>query len=501
MAIPKICGLEQEYAIVLANASSYDPIYLSYLVVNSFDRAAKTIWDYNEETPFLDARGFSYDDSVIQISRGDNLKINNLLLNGARFYVDHAHPEFSTAECASVRDVIAFDRAGERILDIARERAAEELGKGKEILIFKNNSDHKGNSYGCHENYLVSTSLYKQLFVDSPSPIYSMLIPFLVTRQILCGAGKVGSENGTPPVDFQISQRSDFFEITMGANTTANRPIVNTRDEPHADKDRFRRLHVILGDANMCEVASLLKIGTARLVLQMLEDEAVDLDFCLENPVSALVRISHDTTLKKPVRLEDGGSILPLEIQGEFLTAAEEYCKRPETDTEENRLVLRHWRRSLELLSTDPMQLDGSLDWVTKYAMLERYIRRKGLDWRRPRVRRMDILYHDIRPDKGLFRILEREGKVQRVLDGEERTKYFVNNPPEDTRAYFRSNCLKKYGDKVVEANWDVLHFDGGGSKLKKVQLLDPTKGTKELVDDLLSESEGVAQLLSNLQR
>ena len=504
MAIPKICGLEQEYAIFLHGGSSYDPIRLSYLVVNSVDRAAETIWDYSEETPFLDARGFSYDDAIMQISRMDNLRINNLLTNGARFYVDHAHPEFSTAECLTALDLVAFDRAGERVLNIARERAGKQLDPGQEILIFKNNSDHKGNSYGCHENYLVTADLYHRLFPDSsasPRATFGVLMPFFVTRQIFCGAGKVGNENGTPPIDFQISQRSDFFEITLGANTTANRPIINTRDEPHADKTRFRRLHVILGDANMCEVAGLLKIGATRLVLQMLEDDFLNFDFTLENPVRAIMEISHDIGLNTPLVLESGSTIMPLEVQMQFLAAAEQYCSAPENNTEENKLVLRHWRRVLEGLADDPMQLDGALDWVTKYRLLERHIRRKGLSWRHSRVRRMDIFYHDIRPGKGLYHILEREGKVERVLDGEERVKYFINNPPEDTRAYFRSQCLHKYGKSVVDANWDVLGFEAGKDRLKKVPLPDPGKGTKELVNDLLKSSSNAEELLANLQQ
>jgi proteasome accessory factor PafA2 len=506
MAVPKICGIEQEYAIALAGGSSYDPIHLSYLVVNSFERAtSETAWDYAEETPFLDARGFSYDDTSIQISRNDNLRINNLLLNGARFYVDHAHPEFSTAECLGVRDLIAFDRAGERILDAAREHAAKQLPDGHEILIFKNNSDHKGNSYGCHENYLVSVDLYHRLFTASQGrsisqPINGVLLPFFVTRQILCGAGKVGSENGTPPVDYQLSQRSDFFEITMGANTTANRPIINTRDEPHADKTRFRRLHVIPGDANMCEVANFLKIGTTRLVLAMLEDGALNLDFALEQPVRAIYEVSHDINLSGLLKLENGRTITALGMQREFLDAAREYCSAPENDTEENRLILRHWHESLSALQKEPMSLVGTLDWVTKLHLLQRYMSRKGLGWRHPRVRRMDILYHDIRPERGLFHILEQEGRTQRVLDGVERVKYFIGNPPEDTRAWFRSHCMRKFGENVVEANWDVLTFDTGKARLQRIFLGDPSKGTRDLLEPVLTQSQTINDLLNTLR-
>ncbi len=507
MAVPKICGIEQEYAIALSGGVSYDPIQLSYLVVNSFERvAAQTAWDYAEETPFLDARGFSYDDTAIQISHNDNLRINNLLVNGARFYVDHAHPEFSTAECLSVRDLIAFDRAGERVLDIAREEAAKQITDGREILIFKNNSDHQGNSYGCHENYMVSTELYQRLFLptqprDGSKPIMAILIPFFVTRQILCGAGKVGSENGTPSVDYQISQRSDFFEITMGANTTANRPIINTRDEPHADKTLFRRLHVIVGDSNMCEVAGMLKVGTTKLVLSMLEDDVLDLDFSLEQPVRSLIDVSHDVSLKHTLALEGGGTMTALQIQREFLAAAEDYCSmRPEHDTDENRMIIGYWRETLDTLEEEPMLLVGKLDWVTKRHLLQRYMSRKELGWRHPRVRRMDILYHDIRPERGLFHILEREGKTERIVDDSERVKYFIGNPPDDTRAWFRSHCLRKFGDFVVEANWDVLTFSTGDRRLRRITLGDPSKGTRELLEGVLKESDTIGRLLEILQ-
>ena len=503
MAIPKICGLEQEYAILVKNASVFDPIHSSYLVINSIDRAANTIWDYDEETPFLDARGFSFDDAVMQISRVDNFRINNLLLNGARFYVDHAHPEFSTAECATVLDLIAFDKAGDRILDIARQNAARNLNDDEEILIFKNNSDHKGNSYGCHENYLVSSEVYGRLFPDTTTQsweTFGVLIPFFVSRQIMCGNGKVGVENGSDDVDYQISQRSDFFEITIGANTTANRPIINTRDEPHADKTRYRRLHVIVGDSNMCEISSLLKIGTTRLLLSMLEDRAIDLDFTLANPVGDIRKISHDISLQTPVTLKNGKKIFPLEIQRAFLDEAERYCESEEHSTEENALILQQWRRVLDKLQDDPMQLDGVLDWVTKYRLLERHIRRKSLSWTHPRIRRMDIVYHDVSKETGLYYLLESKGKVERVLDGEDRIKYFISNPPEDTRAYFRSQCLRRFGEDIIEANWDIMHFRSSEGKVKKIRLSDPMRGTRKLVDELIRDAESIDQLLNKLQ-
>ena len=505
MAIPKICGLEHEYAIIVKNAPDFDPIRASYLVVNSFERAANTIWDYDRETPFLDARGFSFDDSVLSINSVDNFKINNLLKNGARFYVDHAHPEFSTAECATVTDLIAFDRAGDRILDIARQAASDKLPEGEEILIYKNNSDHNSNSYGCHENYLVSKELYKRMFPDHSrfsQEIFGVIIPFFVTRQIFCGAGKVGSENGAPECDYQISSRSDFFEIKLGANTTANRPIVNTRDEPHADRDYFRRLHVIVGDSNMCEISTLLKIGTTRLILSMLEDGYPLPDFELVNPVEDIMKVSHDLTLNRPIKLKRGDMILPLELQEAFLEQAEAYCKsNQEQDTEENRLILQQWRRVLSLLRSDRPALNGVIDWVTKLALLQRQIERKNLHWKHARILKMDIAYHDICRHKGLYNLLENAGRVERVLDDNELIKHYIQNPPSDTRAYFRSQCLKKYGKDIAEANWDVMHFRDSDGKIKKVPLLNPSLGTKERVEHVISTSETIDELLNNLQK
>lgn len=504
MAIPKICGLEHEYAIIVKNAPGFDPIRASYLVVNSFERAANTIWDYDRETPFLDARGFSFDDSVMSINSVDNFKINNLLRNGARFYVDHAHPEFSTAECATVTDLVAFDRAGDRILDIARQKASEEMPADEEILIYKNNSDHNGNSYGCHENYLVSTELYKRMFPDNSRfsrETMGTVIPFFVTRQIFSGAGKVGSENGAPDCDFQISSRSDFFEIKLGANTTANRPIVNTRDEPHADREFFRRLHVIVGDSNMCEVSTFLKIGTTRLILSMLEDNHPLPDLELKNPVADIMNVSHDLSLSKPLVLKNGSRMLPLEMQETLLQEARVYCRAGEASTEENRSILHHWERVLKLLREDPEQLNGTLDWVTKQSLLRRQIERKNLNWKHPRIMKMDIAYHDICRQKGLYNLMENAGRVERILDGNELIKHFIQNPPEDTRAYFRSQCLSKFGKNIVEANWDVMHFRDSSGKIKKVPLLTPYLGTKERVGDVISISETIDDLLNNLQK
>jgi proteasome accessory factor A len=501
MAIPKVVGVEQEYAVVLNGTRDFDPVELSFLVVNSYEKATHAIWDYDTESPLLDARGFRREGEETVISSRANYRINNLLINGARFYVDHAHPEYSSPECRTARDAVAVDKAGEAILGAAAAKANEKRGAGNEILILKNNSDHKGNSYGTHENYLVDTRAYVRLFPKYPAyPELTMrvLVPFLVTRQIFCGAGKVGSENGTDSCDYQISQRADFFETIIGGQTTHTRPIVNTRDEPHADKERFSRLHVIIGDGNMSEVSAWLKIGVTQAVLELIEDDQLDFDLTLADPVRALVEISHDTSLKRKVRLKSGAEMTAIEIQRRFLeVAVSRQAGRSETDPERS-AVLARWSRVLDTLQSDPMELRSEVDWVIKKHLIERTMARKGLSLRDARVVEMDFRYHDIRRDKSLYYVLEREGAVHRLLD-DAAIAHFVTEPPDDTRAYFRSHCLRKYRESISHANWDVLTFEIGEHRERKVPLLDPLKGTREHVKDLLDSSPDAKVLLDKL--
>jgi proteasome accessory factor A len=251
--------------------------------VNSYnaDQSLKLLWDYDQEDPLVDARGFELDDEYDVPDHQDNMAINKILPNGARFYVDHAHPEFSTPECSNVLDLIRYEKAGERILNLSRLGANQLIPPGRTIIIYKNNSDQKGNSYGYHENYLLDRRTPFQTIAER-------FMPFLVSRQIFCGAGKVGSENGAEHVPYQISQRADFFETEMGLDTMVKRPIINTRDEPHANRDRYRRLHVIIGDANMSEFTTYLKVGTALVVLHMIEEGFLPEPLALRNPVRAL---------------------------------------------------------------------------------------------------------------------------------------------------------------------------------------------------------------------
>ncbi len=288
MAVPKIVGIETEYGVALRGAPDPNPVVASSLLINGYVEQRRVGWDFEDESPGRDARGFARDGA--QPPEIETHLVNAVLTNGARYYVDHAHPEYSTPECADPLEVTLFDKAGERILARSMEAARRLLPPGQEIVVYKNNSDGKGNSYGCHENYLVDRNVPFALLVRN-------LIPWFVTRQVFTGAGKVGSENGADAVDYQISQRADFFEEEVGLETTLKRPIVNTRDEPHADPQKYRRLHVIVGDANLCEVATFLKIGTTAIVLSMIEDGFIDKDLSISSPVAAMRTVSHDPTL------------------------------------------------------------------------------------------------------------------------------------------------------------------------------------------------------------
>src|SRR5215470_8013648 len=318
MAIAKVCGVETEYGILVRGADS-NPVAASSLLINAYVNTLhrRVGWDFEDEQPGNDARGFSLDVSFPP--EVETHLVNAVLTNGARYYVDHAHPEVSTPECLDALEVVRYDRAAEEIVARSMDAARRLLPQGQEIVVYKNNSDGKGNSYGCHENYLVDRNVPFAVLVRN-------LIPWFVTRQIFTGAGKVGAENGADAVDFQISQRADFFEEEVGLETTLKRPIVNTRDEPHADPQKYRRLHVIVGDANLCEVATFLKCGATAIVLAMVEDGFIDKDLSIANPVPAMRTVSHDPTCRATVELNEGGRCTAIELQWEFLRLARKYA-------------------------------------------------------------------------------------------------------------------------------------------------------------------------------
>jgi proteasome accessory factor PafA2 len=493
MALPKILGSETEYGLVVQNDLEFDSIATSLLLVNSYnaDQSLKLLWDYDQEDPLVDARGFELDDEYDVPDQQDNMAINKILPNGARFYVDHAHPEFSTPECSNVLDLIRYEKAGERILNLSRLGANQLIPSGRTIIIYKNNSDQKGNSYGYHENYLLDRRTPFQTIAER-------FMPFLVSRQIFCGAGKVGSENGTEHVPYQISQRADFFETEMGLDTMVKRPIINTRDEPHANRDRYRRLHVIVGDANMSEFTTYLKVGTALVVLQMIEEGFLPEPLVLRNPVRALRDISHDPMCQVAVPMKNGTKMTAVDIQRWYHEAAQRYIAQYPDCHPTYPVVVAEWGSVLDRLASDPMQLSREIDWVMKLYLLTNYMERRGSGWDDPRIAMMDLQYHDIRPEKGLYYVLERSGAARRMLTEEDIVRS-MDDPPEDTRAYFRGQCLKKFKNQIFGVNWDSISFNLGDGPIKRIMMEEPTRGTKRHVQQLLDRSETAADLVANI--
>jgi proteasome accessory factor A len=319
----------------------------------------------------------------------------------------------------------------------------------------------------------------------------------LVTRQIFCGAGKVGAENGTDPCTYQISQRADFFETEVGLDTMVKRPIINTRDEPHANRERYRRLHVILGDSNMSEYSIYVRVGVTALVLQMIEDGCITKDLSLQNPVKAVKEVSRDLSCQRPIELASGRKLSPVEVQREYLALAHRYVAERGADAQ-TRDILQKWEYLLDHLATDPFSLRREVDWVAKWHLLTSYMDRRGEDWDSPRVAMMDLQYHDLRPDRGLYFLLERQGAVERLLSEQEIVDA-IDNPPVDTRAYFRGMVLKKFRDQVFGVNWDSLSFNLGEGPIKRILMEEPLKGTKAHVQGLLERSKTAAELVANL--
>jgi len=405
---------------------------------------------------------------------------NVFLENGARLYLDvGSHPEYATPECDSVYDVVVHDKAGERILESlvasAEERLAEEGIRG-EIFLFKNNTDSAGNSYGCHENYLVGRHGDFQRVVDT-------LIPFLVTRQIFTGAGKLlQTARGTV---FSVAQRAEHIWEGVSSATTRSRPIINTRDEPHADAEKYRRLHVIAGDSNMSEYATYVKLGTVAALLQMLEDDVVFRDLSLENPIRAIREISHDTSCRRKIRLMNGRELSALDIQWEYLDRAIRYSRSPGFPAPVQRAV-EMWEHLLTGLEKDPLTLEREVDWVAKYQLIDRYRTRWDLSLSDPRVALLDLSYHDVNRDRGLFFLLQRRGMVDRVVT-DEAIEEAVNRPPQTTRARLRGEFIKAAKAKKRDFTVDWVHLKLNDQAQRTVLCKDPFKATDERVEKLIS--------------
>ncbi len=485
----RIIGTETEFGVASRHAS--DPVENSLQLISQYPSliAPQAIWDYENENPLRDARGFEVEGERERPGPEYNRALNKLLANGGRLYVDGAHPEYSTPECSTARELVAYERAGELVAAKCLEAMNRTVG-GNAYVLYKNNSDGKGNSYGYHENYLMNRSVPFDVILQG-------LLPFFVSRPIVAGAGKVGAENGAAPATYQVSQRADFFECVADLNTMVKRPLINTRDEPHADPARFRRLHVIVGDANMAELSTYLKVGTTAIVTHMLDEGADVPSFELENPVDAVKIVSRDLTVKADLKLVRGGVTNALAIQRAYLRAAHEFyaCRELSPATKD---VLVRWENVLDKLEQDPRQLAAELDWVAKREMIESYVDRKGCGWNDPRVALMDLQYHDVRPDKGLYYTLERSRRIERLLDDEEISAAELQ-APRGTRAYFRGACLRKFPHQIYGASWTSVLFDVGDVAVKRVPLMDPLRGTQDLTNELLEGVETAQQLLDRL--
>ena len=502
MSVHRVMGIETEYGISVPGHPHVNAMTTSSAVVTSYDgvavgdRRSKARWDFDEEHPLRDARGYDMSRAEADPSQltDEDLGLANLILtNGARLYVDHAHPEYSSPEITNPRDAVVWDRAGMEIMADAAE-AATRAGPFT-IQLYKNNTDNKGASYGCHENYLMRRATP---FAD----IVRDLTPFFVTRQVYAGAGRVGrGQEGRDP-GFQLSQRADFFEVEVGLETTLKRPIINTRDEPHADPERHRRLHVIVGDANLAEAATYLKMGATSLVLAIIEAGGLREDLVLADPVREIHAVSHDPTLRHRLTLRDGRRFTALEMQRAYLEAAADLAEREavaglDAQTAD---ILQRWDRVLVDLTEDPRLASDRVDWAAKLALLEGYRRRDGLDWGSARLELVDLQYADIRPSRGLALRLEASGRLERLTTPDE-VEHARSRPPTDTRAYFRGECLRRYGDAVAAASWDSVIFDiPGQDALQRVPTLEPVRGTRDHVGRLLDAAETAEELLEALR-
>jgi Pup amidohydrolase len=501
MSVRRVMGTETEYGISVPGQPGANAMVTSSQVVNAYQaatsaRTRRARWDFEEENPLRDARGFDLTREAADSSQltDEDLGLANVILtNGARLYVDHAHPEYSTPECTNPLAAVIWDKAGERVMAEAAVKAATVPGAAP-IQLYKNNTDNKGASYGTHENYLMRRSTP---FAD----IVRNLTPFFVSRQVVCGAGRVGQGADGRNEGFQISQRADFFEVEVGLETTLKRPIINTRDEPHADPEKYRRLHVIIGDANMSEVSTYLKLGTTALVLAMIEERFLDGDLAVETPVAELRAISHDPACRHLVALRDGRRMTAVQLQMEYLDRARKFTEdRYGADVDDLTAdVLNRWESVLSRLAEDPMLTSRELDWVAKLELLEGYRTRDHLSWGHPRLQLVDLQYSDVRPERGLYNRLAARGRMVRLVSDADVARA-VEQPPDDTRAYFRGRCLQKYPDSVAAASWDSVIFDiPGHDSLQRVPTLEPLRGTKTHVGDLIDRCRTAADLVAAL--
>jgi len=469
----RVFGLETEYGITLGGAESVDVVAESIELVRHYtDHGALMKWDYDLEDPHLDARGFrarellqdTDESAYYEIDKRrplsfEEIKSDLVLSNGARFYNDHAHPEYSTPECTTLCQMAAQDKAGERILAECARRRNQSLPSGYEVRLYKNNTDFSGHSYGCHDNYLMSRDI-------AWDKIVAGILPFLVTRQIFAGAGKMGveAESGQSELGvYQISQRADFFSVVVSIDTMNRRPLVNTRDEPHVDASRYRRFHVILGDSNMSEWATAMKIGTTALVLDLIErGEAPQLE--IAQPVDANKSISRDQTYDWIIELKDGRKISAIDVQRIYLRAASKLWRDP--PDAEHAWILWEWENVLNDLERDVMLTRDRVDWAAMKFLLDALQAEEKLSWSDPWLQSIDLEYHNLDLDRGLYYELLRKGLMRRVTT-EDEIKNAIFNPPETTRAFFRGRAVARFNDEISSIQWDEIVFTNGAQSCR----------------------------------
>ncbi|MCZ6632566.1 MAG: proteasome accessory factor PafA2 family protein [bacterium] len=503
----RLFGLETEYGITVDGVDRIDVVEESMQLIRCYQQGEFVpLWDYRLENPRKDVRGFEVkellndlDEKVhLQQDRKrkipfKELKSDLIIYNGARFYNDHTHPEYSTGECVNLFELVAHDKAGERVIDICARRRTEALGSGT-VRMYKNNTDFEGHSYGCHENYLMERAVPFDRIVEG-------LLPFFATRQIYAGAGKVGEERGKKARIYQLSQRSEFFEVIASVDTMHKRPLVNTRDEPHADAERFRRLHVIVGDANMSEHVTALKVGTMALVVDLIEKDVLP-GVTLKDPIAAIKNVSQDQSYQWLVEVEGPSNRLvpSVEIQRMYLDLAKKEFAGQDGETD---WVLKAWEAVLDGLETDPMGLVGVCDWVTKKWLLDSFCEAEGLSWENEDdffwLQSQDLEYHNVDRTEGLYYLLEDQGKMVRIVDDDEIASA-MSKPPSGTRAYFRGLCLEKFGKHVKSINWDRIVFllDGKQHSVDMKHLVDSER--VDPYNSLLDRSETLSDFLEELE-
>lgn len=495
----RVFGLETEYGITVDEMPDLDVVRESIAIVRSYtEHGSHMKWDYVNEDPHVDARGFRADElrqdtdeaAFFELDTKRNLSFEEIksdlvLSNGARFYNDHAHPEYSTPECTTLAEIVAQDKAGERVLEECLRRRNSHLPAPQVCRIYKNNTDFQGHSYGCHDNFLMHRSVPWERIVRE-------IVPFLVTRQIFAGAGKIGVEGEDESSRgglFQLAQRSDFFEVLTSIDTMNKRPLVNTRDEPHSDAGLYRRFHVIIGDANMSEWATAMKMGTTALALELIEmDKAPRI--ALADPIGAVKQISRDESWKWNVARAGGGKMGAVDIQAQWLAAAKEHC----AGGDDTAWTLSEWEKVLKDLADDPMTTRDRCDWTAKRFLLNAFREAERLDWSDPWLQSLDLEYHSVCRETGLYYELVRAGEMRRVVS-EEAIHHALFHPPETTRAFFRGRAVAKFDTQISSLCWDEITFSDASGAFS-VALPHPAHHeTLSLLNERMAAAKSVADL------